>query len=160
MSRVIHSTYAYQPANSKADLKVNTDTVALYSPPGELHIDPSLEWDIKQNGIKFPLQIRTNGLVGTLSDGSHRLKIALKLGIKKVPVQIVPDNFRKWTHSRSYGTPNLDPVLAEWVKENLWKHGEHTVTRQIIGGSSFSSIKATRWVRCECSCGASWKEEG
>ena len=133
--RTITSTYAYYPANSKKDLMVDTDIIAKYEVNPARHplpIDANLEWDIKQHGIKIPLQIYTNGSVGTLGDGNHRLRIARKLGIKKVPVQFIPD---------------------------LWAHESHAVTRHIIGGNSMSSVKANRWIKCECSCGARWKEE-
>jgi hypothetical protein len=161
--RTITATYAYHPSSDfKADLKVDTDIISKYEVgplPHSRAIDPNLEQDIKINGIKRPLKIYTNGLVATLGDGNQRIRIARKLGIKKVPVQIVPDNFRRSATRSLGGHPRLAPVLVEWVEKNLWAHEEHRVTRHVIGGGVGGSIKANRFARCKCSCGAYWKEE-
>jgi len=161
--RVIQGTYAYHPANNKCDLKVDVNIVAKYAvepSPRTIPIDPELEWDIKKNGIMFPLKIYTNGLMGTIGDGNQRLRIAKKLGIKKVPVQFIPDNFRRLATRAVSGHPALDPVLSEWVERNLWAHENHEVSRHVIGGgNSASSIRPNKYVKCVCSCKAEWKEE-
>lgn len=158
--RTITSTYAYHPGDDKADLKVATDIIAKYEVapiPHARAIDAQLEWDISQNGIVSPLKLYTNGAVATLGDGNHRIRIAQKQKIKKVPVQFIPDNFRRLQTSIS-GHPALDPSLTEWVRENLWLHESHVITRWFIGGG-VGSIAPSKFMRCHCSCGATWKEE-
>jgi hypothetical protein len=161
--KTILSTYAYHPSDEqKPDLKVATDIIAKYEVAPVPHtraIDPRLEWDIKQNGILVPLKIYTNGVIATLGDGNHRIRIAKKLGIKKVPVIFIPDNFRR-LHTLTSGSPLLHPILAAWVKDHLWAHEGHEVTRNFIGGGMRGGIAANRFMRCNCSCGATWKEEG
>lgn len=157
--RTISTTYAYHPATEKADLKLGTEAVARYvAMPDQPNrrIDPATEADIVANGILSPLLIKTNGAMGVLVDGHGRIAIARKLGIKKLPVQIVPDNFRRMRHHGGY--PPLDQALADWVSGNLWSHEGHVVVRHIVGGGP-GSVKANKYAKCECSCGAYWKEE-
>lgn len=161
--RVIQGTYAYYPASNKFDLKVDVSVMEKYAvepAPRTLAIDPILEQDIQQNGIKFPLKVYTNGIMGTIGDGNQRLRIAKKLGIKKVPVQLIPDNFRRLATRNVSGHTALDPVLSEWVEKNLWAHENHEVSRHVIGGgNSGSAIRPNKYVKCVCSCKATWKEE-
>jgi hypothetical protein len=157
---VISATYAYHPADETPDLYVLTEVLKRYHVAHIAHrpaIDPPLEWDIKQRGVLKPLRLYTNGTFGILGDGNHRLRIALKLGIDKLPVQILPDNFKRMASQKGY--PMLEPVVEAWVKENLWSHSDHTVTRHIIGGESSGGIKASKFIKCVCSCDATWKEE-
>lgn len=158
--RIVNSTYAYHSGSEKADLKVATEILARYvsTPlPHAAGINPSLEWDIKQNGILYPVKLYTNGLVGHLGDGNHRIRLAQKLGIGKVPLQIVPESFRRFSTAAN-GLPLLHSVLQTWVDSNLWVHDKHNVTRHVIGGGT-SSIKPNRFVKCVCSCGSRWKED-
>ena len=161
--RTIQSTFAYHPCDEeKPDLKVATDIIAKYevSPvPHSQLINPKLEWDIKQNGILMPLKLYTNGIQATLGDGNHRIRIAKKLGIKKVPIIFIPDNFKRLSTSIS-GHPSLHPVLKAWVDKNLWVHAEHEVIRKFIGGGMRGGVEPNKFVRCHCSCGSTWKEEG
>lgn len=155
--RTIKTTYAYHPANDKADLKLATDVVARYAAmPTPNRANPTVEADIAANGVLSPLLIRTNGTQGLLVDGHGRVAIAQKLGIKKLPVQVVPDNFRRTRHHG--GFPSLDQVIADWVTDNLWAHEGHEVVRHLVGGGP-GSIKANKYAKCTCSCGAHWKEE-
>lgn len=166
MTTTITSTYAYRPADAKKpDLLVPTSVVKRYafSNPAmaaarKRHADHGLEWDIQQNGILFPLIIYTNGTSGLLGDGYLRLGIAEKMGIKKLPVQIHPNNFKR-IHTEN-GFPSLEPKVAAWVNKHLLSHADHEVTRHLIGGGGSAGISPTKWIRCECSCAASWKEEG
>jgi len=56
-----------------------------------VEINEKLEEDIRQNGIKEPVEIkiREDGSL-IVWDGLHRLAIANRLGIQSVPVIIVP----------------------------------------------------------------------
>ena len=56
-----------------------------------VEIPPDLEEDIRQNGIKEPIEIkiREDGSL-IVWDGLHRLAIAVRLGIESVPVIMVP----------------------------------------------------------------------
>jgi len=159
MTRIITATFAYHPPDDKPDLKMDIDKVALYYLPtpdrSRLNND-NLEWDIKKNGIRTPVKIYTNGLQGYLRDGSHRLMVARKLKLKKLPVQVIPDNF-KHIHTQR-GFPQLDPELKEWVQANLFKHDDHQVERHIFGGGPGAGVSPAKFVRCRCSCKARWKE--
>ena len=158
--RVITSTYAYHPADDIPDLYLPTEVVKRYHVAEMAHrlkIDPTLEWDIKQNGVLKPLKLYTNGINGVLGDGNHRLRVAVKLGIEELPVQILPDSLRRMSSQRGY--PPLDSITKDWATDWLWSHTEHTVTRHIIGGKSAGGISPHLFKRCECSCGAKWREE-
>lgn len=157
--RIITVTYAYHPADNTPDLELPTDVLLRYYPAQidhRLHTVPALELDIKENGIVKPLQLRTNGVLGLMTDGHQRLQIAVKLGIKKLPIQILPDSLRR-VQSRG-GYPPLSGELLEWVKQNLWVHEGHVVSRHYVGTDSGAGIPGNRYAKCECSCKAYWKE--
>ena len=170
----ISCTYAYHPANpEKKDLTLPVAVVKKYAfanpamaAARSRHIDGQLEADIRERGILVPLTIKTNGQYGLLSDGYQRLGLAEKLGIKSVPVKIVPDNFRRETTES--GFPPLEAKVKAWCDKNLLKHANHQISRSAIApggkggfmGSYMGGFTGTSWVRCQCSCGASWKEEG
>lgn len=160
MKKIV-STYAYHPGDEqKPDIKVATSVIARYqiAPPAHIRgVDQGLLQDISANGIQSPVKLYTNGLQAILADGNHRLRIAQKLGIKKIPVKIIPDNFRRMRHN--FGYPSLDPVFADWCKDNLWAHEGHEITRHFIGGGQSGGITGNRFYKCKCACGAYWKEE-
>jgi hypothetical protein len=54
------------------------------------HYLSALEQDIRRNGIQIPVMIGDDGRVW---DGHHRLRIAVRLGLPEVPVEIHP-NYR------------------------------------------------------------------
>lgn len=157
----ITSTYAYHPSDeNKADIKVATNILSRYTiaPPAHAQsIDPALLDDISNNGIIRPVKLYTNGLQAILVDGNHRVRVAQKLGLKKIPVKIIPDNFRRMRHNMGY--PALDPVFSDWCSTNLWAHEKHVITRHFIGGGMSGGIKGNRFYKCACDCGATWKEE-
>jgi hypothetical protein len=160
-ARRITATYAYHPAEMKADLTIPTDAVAHYAThrPGPLRGDfQPLEFSIRNDGVRQPLRIATDGVWGVLTDGHHRLRIARQLGVKKLPVQVVPDNMRRMSYK--YGRAALEPFLAEWIPEHLWVHTTHEVIRRRVGSPSpAGGIVSSTYLRCDCSCGANWKEE-
>jgi hypothetical protein len=161
MTNKIASTYAYHPSDeNKPDIKVATTILARYqiAPPAHArHIDPGLLEDVSVNGIVTPVKLYTNGLQAILVDGNHRVRVAQKLGLRKIPVKIIPDNFRRMRHN--FGYPALDPVFADWCRDNLWAHENHEITRHFIGGGQSGGIPGNRFNKCVCSCGARWKEE-
>lgn len=160
-ARRITATYAYHPADIVADLTLPIDAVAHYAThrPGPLRGNfAPLEFSIRNDGVQQPLRIATDGVWAVLIDGHHRLRIAQELGVKKLPVQVVPDNMRRMSYK--YGRAALEPILAEWIPENLWAHTTHEVIRRIVGSrSAAGGIPASTYLRCDCSCGANWKEE-
>src|ERR1700752_3636109 len=114
--RVVHKIYAYHPADTTPDLWLPTNIASHYHVANMDHrrpIDPSLENDIAENGILLPISIYTNGLHALIGDGSHRVRIAMKLGLEKVPVQVLPDNMRR--KASRCGHPVLESVLDAWV---------------------------------------------
>lgn len=160
MTRTITTTYAYYPATDEPDLVLPTDVVKRYHVTEMAHrlsIDPSLEWDIKQNGVLHPLKLYTNGANAVLGDGNHRVRIAVKLGIEELPLQILPDSLRRMSSQQGY--PPLDEQIKEWAEDNLWLHGDHDIVRHIIGGKSAGGINPHLFKRCVCSCGARWRED-
>jgi hypothetical protein len=122
------------------------------------HGDRRLEADIEVNGILHPLTIYTDGAHGILADGYQRLSLAEKLGIKSLPVQIHPNNFRRMRTEA--GFPPLEAKVKAWCEKHLLKHANHEITRHLVGSDGSAGIPANKWVKCECSCGAYWKEEG
>ncbi len=44
--------------------------------------------DIKENGIKRPITLKVDGGNALVEEGNHRLCIAIKLGLKTIPVQV------------------------------------------------------------------------
>ncbi len=160
-SWVVETIFAYHPADDMPDLVLPTELVKKYQSAEIAHrpfIDPSLEWDISTNGVLHPLKLYTNGQFALIGDGNHRVRIALKLGIEELPVQIIPDNFRRM-RSR-VGFPLLEAEAKTWVDKNLWPHTEHDVTKHAIGGGSGAGILANAFVKCVCDCGSYWKSEG
>ncbi|HEC62072.1 MAG TPA: hypothetical protein ENI27_07445 [bacterium] len=56
-----------------------------------VEISPGLEEDIRQNGIREPIEIRIREDGSMIVwDGLHRLSIAKKIGLEYVPVILVP----------------------------------------------------------------------
>jgi hypothetical protein len=96
--------------------------------------------------------IYTDGIFAKLGDGHHRLKIASEHGIATIPVQVIPDSMRRATQRVV-----LEPELEAWVIDNLWIHETHDVVRRIIG-SRQGGVLSNAYSRCDCSCGANWKE--
>ena len=54
---------------------------------GDEYIE-KLTTDIKENGIKIPIKLHIDGGKGLIVEGNHRLCIAIKLGLKTIPVQV------------------------------------------------------------------------
>lgn len=161
-TRMITKVYGYHPASETIpDLMVPTEVLTRYqSMPTERRsrADPILRRDIMANGIKFPITLRTNGLQGLITDGNHRVAIARSLEITELPVQIWPDSLKR-IHS-SAGYPMVNGEVKDWVEANLFVHDEHEITRtQLSGGPGAGGIPPHGYIRCECSCGARWKED-
>jgi ParB-like nuclease domain len=152
--------YGYHPPDEVTpDLWLPTEVAAHYHVANMDHrrpIDPPLEADIREKGILFPLTIYTNGQHALIGDGNHRVRIAIKLGLEKVPVQVLPDNLRR--KASRCGHPVLEPVLNAWVQEHLWPHHDHEVFRRVIGGKAAGGIEPNRFANCRCSCNARWRE--
>ena len=49
--------------------------------------------DIKENGIKTPIKLQIDYSKALIVEGNHRLCIAIKLGFKTIPVQVVHGSF-------------------------------------------------------------------
>lgn len=49
--------------------------------------------DIRENGIKTPIKLQIDTGKGLIVEGNHRLCIAIKLGLKTVPVEVVYGKF-------------------------------------------------------------------
>jgi len=160
--RKITKVYGYHPRSELVeDLVVPTEVLARYqSMPVERRSrhDPILQRDIVANGIKFPITLRTNGLQGLITDGNHRVQIAQRLGITELPVQVWPDSLKR-IHSAA-GYPMINGVIRDWVSAHLFAHDEHDIIRTgHSGGPGSGGIPPHGYIKCECSCGARWKED-
>jgi hypothetical protein len=159
--RILSKVYGYHPVDQSPDLVVPTTVAARYQSfivERRPRVDPGLERDIIRNGILHPITLRTNGAQGLITDGNHRIAIAQKLGIEEIPVQVWPDSLRR-IQSRA-GYPVLESVVKEWVSENLFAHDDHYVTRHIkSGGPGSGGIQPHGYMKCECECGARWRED-
>ncbi|MCT9092904.1 ParB N-terminal domain-containing protein [Streptomyces sp. ASQP_92] len=79
-----------------------------------------LEQQIRENGITMPVLI---GSDGRLWDGHHRLRIAVRLGIGYVPVEITPSRMadeaqqpeEAWPSESQWRVELYDPVAEQWV---------------------------------------------
>jgi ParB-like chromosome segregation protein Spo0J len=86
------------------------------------HLD-TLTTSIGAHGIQVPLRLQFNSSFGFL-DGNHRIAVALRLGLREVPVEIVemPPDYR-----RAHGRP-MDPqdyeVLAAAAARCEPAHGD------------------------------------
>lgn len=157
--RTITETYAYHPADDiTPDLYLPTEVVARYDVNPTAHGPHyfNLEQDIAANGIQKPVRIYTNGIMGILGDGTQRVRMAQKLGIESIPVQVLPDHLRRMLTQR--GSAQVDPDLAIWIDAHLWQHADHDVSRKVVGGGPSMGVTPNKYIRCTCSCGASWKE--
>lgn len=161
-NRRITKVYGYHPASELTpDLTVATKDLARYMgliTERRNRADAVLLRDIKANGIKFPVTLRTNGQQGLITDGNHRIRIAQELGIEQMAVQVWPDSLRR-IHSRA-GYPMLSGEIKDWVRAHLYDHDEHDITRtQHSGGPGAGGIAPHGYLKCECDCGARWKED-
>jgi hypothetical protein len=156
MTRQITVTYAYHPAGLTPDLELPTAVVARYQVTPSLvmrkPVSPTLSNSVTTSGFLTPVRIYTDGVFGVLGDGHHRLKIATIQGIPTMPVQVIPDILRRAQHRIA-----LEPELANWVEGNLWIHETHQVTRRGVGQRKPGHF-GNAYTRCDCSCGANWKE--
>lgn len=161
-SRRISTTFAYHPADDTADLIMPTSAVGNYvlqgarGPAARGSNIINLRSSILADGVLSPVRINTDGVSGVLTDGHNRYRLAKELGIEEMPVQVVPDNLRRM--SAKYGRPALEPILREWIVDNLWAHEGHDVSQHKIGART-GGISSNTYLKCVCSCGAAWKAE-
>jgi len=70
--------------------------------------------DIKENGIKTPIKLQIDSGKGLIVEGNHRLCIAIKLGLKTIPVQVVYDRF---------GSINKHKAKPIYYSSDKWRMG-------------------------------------
>ena len=75
----------------------------------------SLMEKIKRDGILTPIQISTNGSVAVVHEGNHRLQVADRLGIGRIPCKITYD---LPIISNGGMVAPLESVLENWVSMN------------------------------------------
>src|SRR3954453_1875130 len=80
----------------------------------EQHLD-ALTASISAHGIQVPLCLRFNRSFGFL-DGNHRIAVALRLGLREVPVELIemPPDYRR-AHGRPMHPEDFE-VLAAWPR--------------------------------------------
>lgn len=87
-----------------------------------------IERVIRDQGIRQPLRISTDGTHGMLIEGNHRLHAARRLGMTHLPVQVYLEGpgevmGRKTqdmldAHPGYHNPAPLEPVLADWINKN------------------------------------------
>lgn len=70
--------------------------------------------DIEKNGINLPITLQIYDGNALISEGNHRLCIALKLGFKTIPVQVV---------YKSFGLINKDKTKPINYNSDRWRMG-------------------------------------
>ena len=70
--------------------------------------------DIKENGIKIPITLQIYGDKGLISEGNHRLCIAIKLDMKTIPVKVV---------YKSFGSINKHKAKPINYSSDKWRMG-------------------------------------
>ena len=70
--------------------------------------------DIKENGIKTPIQLNIDHRMGLITEGNHRLCIAIKLGFKTIPVRVV---------SKPLGSKNKHKAKPIDYNREMWSRG-------------------------------------
>lgn len=75
----------------------------------------AVEYVLRQEGIRSPVTVSTDGRQALMIEGNHRVMIARRLGIAQIPVRIQwdPNGVRA-----NEGTPKpLEPVLEDWLRQ-------------------------------------------
>lgn len=80
--------------------------------------------DIRDHGIRHPIDLNTDGTHATISDGYHRWWAARHLGHDQVPVRINP--VPSWFYEDSGDSNPVGPALADW----LGQHGHEVGLRR------------------------------
>jgi hypothetical protein len=136
--------YAYHE-EPVCHLKLPTEVVEYYRGFPSRGVEDDLLALVRHDGILTPLAIYTNGDIGYLGDGHHRLAVAQRLGITEMPIQVIPDKMRWYP---PLGARNLEHVLYSWAAHHPWHSGHH---------QECTAIRKAYLMRCDC--GAYWKEE-
>ena len=74
----------------------------------------NLTADIKEKGIETPIILQIDGSVGLITEGNHRLCIAINLGFDTIPVQVI---------NRTLGGPNKSKAKPIHYHPNKWRVG-------------------------------------
>jgi hypothetical protein len=69
--------------------------------------------DMKKNGVKEPVTVQTDGRLGYLSDGNHRVAAAKIAGIKSLPTRFV-----RTPSSELEGMPIIHESIQSKLSEN------------------------------------------
>jgi hypothetical protein len=75
------------------------------------HLD-TLTASIRARGIQVPLRLQFNSSFGFL-DGNHRVAVALRLGLREVPVEVIemPPDYRR-EHGRPMRADDFEVLAA------------------------------------------------
>lgn len=91
--------------------------------------------DMKLNGAREPVTMDTDGTLGVLSDGNHRLAAARKLGMSTLPVQFLREPTRSLNREgaaflhpsiRQHLADNPGAILDDVERQPSWQQGERT----------------------------------
>ena len=91
--------------------------------------------DIEENGIKNPITLQIDNGKGLIVEGNHRLCIAIKLGLKTIPVKV--------DLGTPFGSINKNKAKPINYNSDLWKMGmwDNSLTNTQLKGIAKSFIR-------------------
>jgi glutaredoxin-like protein NrdH len=89
----------------------------LYDPVAATDSDhyPDLVRHIREHGVQMPITLETDGELGLVADGNHRLAAAREAGLTHLPVRFLRESTRNL--ERWGGTP-LHPAIQQHLADN------------------------------------------
>lgn len=142
----------HDPNPDWAHLSIEIVDYYRYWPPAEVEQD--LYEDIGASGFAQPLVIYSNGSHGLLGEGNHRLAVARALGMKAVPVIVVPDRLMLPQGMDAAQLVTLDPEVSNLTGIASRRHWAIPTSNR-HGLSTMTFLKNETNVFCRC--GAQWK---
>lgn len=113
-------------------------------PSMDADADAYLVQDIEANGVQVPLDVTSGGVV---LDGRHRLRIAVALGMKGVPIRVVdPDDEVGYMVRMALHRRHLDTAQRKALAATLLRHRPERSDRSIARetGVSHPTVAAIR----------------
>lgn len=112
----------------------------LYDPVAATDSDyyPDLVRHVRQYGVQMPVTVETDGELGLLADGNHRMAAAREAGLTHLPVRFLRESTRNLTR---WGGTLLHPTIQQHLADNpdsiadgydrqpSWSQGEYTAAR-------------------------------
>lgn len=136
---------------ARIDLKIPKDVMEFYRVFPQVTVTDEFVTDIRENGIREPLRIMTDGTRAVLRDGHHRLRAAQQTHLAAVPVHVVPNWLGNLYDDPAFAPPDVELCLFRWLKDN--RSFLHVGHQQVEVGRN------DRLIHFDCSCGATWRQQ-